>query len=146
MTASDISACKASSVKSGGHRQSGWPVLIGRVNDKDYTPSNGHTPLSLGKKPGMGAYNQACGHLAAGSPAGKPSPPAAQVALVGDLVAINEADKNAAASLTTAQADEVRGSVMYAGAGSSDGNSGHRRLNDSAARLGPRSSRAFQPI
>jgi hypothetical protein len=55
VTASDISACKASSVKSGGHRQSGWPVLIGRVNDKDYTPSNGHTPLSLGKKPSMGA-------------------------------------------------------------------------------------------
>jgi hypothetical protein len=32
---------------------------------------------------------------------------------VGDLVAINAADKNAAASLTTAQADEATGSVTY---------------------------------
>jgi hypothetical protein len=113
VVAADISACKASTVKSGGHCQSGSRVLIVRVDKNDYALRNGHTPFSLGNQPGMGVYSQACGHLAAGSKAGKPSPPAAQVALVGDLVAINAADKNAAASLTTAQADEATGSVTY---------------------------------
>lgn len=111
--AADIAACKASTVKSGGHCQTGSRVLIVRVNKKDYALSNGHTPFNLGKQPGMGAYNQACGRLAAGSTAGKPSSPAAQVTLVGDLVAINTAEKNATASLTTAQADEATGSATY---------------------------------
>ena len=108
VTAADIVACKTSTVISGGHCPSGSHVLIVRVENTDYALSGGHKPFDMGNHPGMGTYDKACARTA-----GKPSPPAAQVALVSDLMAITTAEKGATAYLTAAQANVATGSANY---------------------------------
>ncbi len=108
VTAADIAVCKTSTVMSGGHCPSGSHVLIVRVENTDFALSRGHKPFDMGSQPGMGTYNQVC----AGA-AGKPPPPAVQVAFVGDLGAINTAEEGALAYLTAAQANVARGRASY---------------------------------
>ena len=61
VTAADIAACKASSVKLGGHCPTGSHAAIVRVNNKFYGLTRGHKPLDIGTQPGMGTFNRVCG-------------------------------------------------------------------------------------
>lgn len=61
VTASDLSICKVSSVKLGGHCPTGSHVVLVRVSNKFYALARGRKPFDIGTQPGMGTFNRACG-------------------------------------------------------------------------------------
>ncbi len=87
----------------------GYSKVNARVSSKDSALNRAHQPFGTGGQSGRETLTQAC----RGSTARKPSPPAAQVVLIGDLLAIKTAEKGATAYLTAAQANVARGRANY---------------------------------